>query len=435
MARVVYLAVFLGLAVFYYYLLGAGPSASEIMDLPWWRPRGWALRWEVLAPLVTLAQEPGAGRLIPVALFTLPPIAGVGLGMTLFRNPLARVLLLALGTTLAAFAFYGFLAPGIWAFFSWRWPAVTLAVALVLSSLILAPSLLRWARGLSPIGRATALCVVVLAVYLSSVEITGTNWALPANISPWPVVTMFGFLLFGYFAVAIHTAVGLGALLRSRVRGPAAISAGILASALLSGAATWLILSTPTVRTMVSIGLLGAIAAFIVLFRETDPADAASRGWNQLGAAALVVSLILLSDQAASRDLAGARNHVAPIVLDALQAYWETNHSYPDSLQNLVPDYLEEIPRPRVGLIQHEGERFLYTNLGDSFLLEFAGAKWVQCAYSPPYQGLELDFRDPNGADPNAFAPTMPDVAAGTEDPETALEGSWSCDPALPRLW
>lgn len=435
MARVVYLTVFLGLAVFYYYLLGAGPTPSEIMDLPWWRPRGWALRWEVLEPLVTLAQEPGAGRLIPAALFALPPIALIGLGIALFRNPLARVLLLALGTTLAAFSFYGLHAPGIWGFFSWRWPAVTLSMALILASLILAPSLFRWARGLSLIARAAALSAVVLVVYLSSVEITGTNWALPANISPWPVITMFGFLLFGYFAVAIHTAVGLGALLRARVRGPAAISAGILASALLSGAATWLILSTPTVRTMVLTGLLGAIAASIVLVRDTDPADAASRGWNQLGAAALVVSLILLSDQAASRDLAGARNRVAPIVLDALQAYWETNQDYPDSLQSLVPDYLEEIPRPRVGLIQHEGERFLYTNLGDSFVLEFAGAKWVQCAYSPPYQGLALGFGDPNGADPNAFAPAMPDVAAGAEGLEATLAGSWSCDPTLPRLW
>jgi hypothetical protein len=217
--------------------------------------------------------------------------------------------------------------------------------------------------------------------------------------------------------------------------GTTSISAGILLAAFLSGTAAWLLLEAPSVRVVVTIGLLGAIAASIVLVREADPGKAASRGREQLGAAALVFALILLSDQAASRDLAGARNRVAPIVLDALQAYREDHHGYPDRLENLVPDYLDEIPRPRVGVIQHEGERFLYTNLGDSFLLEFAGAKWVQCAYSPPYHEQDLGLDDPNGEDPNDLRQATPDVAAGAEGPALTLEGSWSCDPSLPRLW
>ena len=434
MVRAVFLAAFVALAVFYYYFLGAGPTLSDFMDLPWWKPRGWVLRWESLAPLRALAEESGPTRLAPAALIALPPLALMGVGIALFRSAVMRVLLLALGTALAAFSFYGQLAPGIWGFFSWRWPAVTFCMALVLSSLLLAPSLLRSALRLPILGRAAALAAVATVVYLASVEITGTNWELRSNISPWPAITMFGFLLFGYLAVAIHGAVGLGVLLRTRLSGPMSVATGILLAAALSAAAAGLLFSSPTAQAVVVLGLLGAIGASLVLVRESEPGETAARGWSQLTAATLVFALIFVSDRAASRDLATARNQVAPAVLDALAAFREASDEYPDELEDLVPDYLAEVPRPRIGLIPHEGERFLYTNLGDSYLLEFACGKWVQCAYSPPYDADWWEEADSIDEDPNDFA-AAPDVAAGGEWAGGLLEGAWSCDPSLPRLW
>jgi hypothetical protein len=434
MVRAVFLTAFVALAVFYYYFLGTGPTAFDFMDLPWWRPRGWVLRWESLAPLWALADESGPLRLAPVALFALPPLALMGMGIALFRGAVMRVLLLALGTALAAFSFYGQLAPGIWGFFSWRWPAVTFCMALVLASLLLAPSLFRSALRLPVLGRAAALAPVAVVVYLASVEITGTNWELRANISPWPVITMFGFLLFGYLAVVIHAAVGLGALLRTRLSGPMSVSAGILLAAVLSGAAAGFIFSAPGLAALVGIGLCGAIGATLVLARESEPGETLARGWSQLAAAALVLVLIFVSDLAARRDLATARNEVAPVVLDALAAFREATDGYPDELQDLVPDYLAEVPRPRVGPIRHDGERFLYTNLGDSYLLEFACAKWVQCAYSPPYDADWWQEAEPGEEDLNDLG-AGPDVAAGGDWSGGLLEGSWSCDPGLPRLW
>jgi hypothetical protein len=434
MVRAVFLTAFVALAVFYYYFLGTGPTPSDFMDLPWWRPRGWVLRWESLAPLWALADEPGPLRLAPVALFALPPLALMGMGMALFRSAVMRVLLLALGAALAAFSFYGQLAPGIWGFFSWRWPAMTFCMTLVLASLLLAPSLLRSALRLPILGRAAVLAAVAIVVYLASVEITGTNWELRANLSPWPVITMFGFLLFGYLAVVIHAAVGLGTLLRTRLAGPMSVSAGILLAAVLSGAAAGFIFSAPGLPALVVVGLCGALGAALVLARQSEPGETLARGWSQLSAAALVFVLIFVSDRAASRDLATARNEVAPVVLDALAAFREATDAYPDELQDLVPDYLAEVPRPRVGPIRHDGERFLYTNLGDSYLLEFACTKWVQCAYSPPYDAPWGGEAEPDEEDRDDLG-AAPDVAAGGDWAGGLLEGSWSCDPGLPRLW
>ena len=58
-------------------------------------------------------------------------------------------------------------------------------------------------------------------------------------------------------------------------------------------------------------------------------------------------------------------------------------------------------------LRREEGEAYAYVDLGDSYLLEFSNAMWVQCHYSPPYSDEEGEV----------------------------LEGSWSCEPRPPRLW
>jgi hypothetical protein len=432
MGRVIYVALFVATAVFYYYLLGTGPTPSEILELPWWRPRGWALRWESLSGLAALAEEEGPARVVPVLLFSLPPLALMGLGFGLFRSGAARVLLLALGTSLCAFSYYGLLAPGIWRFFSWRWPALIVLMSLTIWGLVLAPSLMRDTLRLPIAARVLALLVAAAAIFLPSVEVTGTDFELSLNISPWPVITMFGFLLFGYIIAALHAAVGLGAFLRSALRGPASIASGILLAGALAGLAPLLIFSDPTVGRSIGLGLAGALGACITLGSARSPEGAASRGRFHVGAAALVAALIYGSDQWAVWDQTRNRDRVAPPILDALEQYYEKNEVYPDDLEDLAPTYVAAIPTPRIGMIRHAGEQFLYTNLGDSYVLEFACAKWVQCAYSPPYRA-GYPGADPNSPDPNAGAgAAAPDVAAGEEE---SLEGAWSCEPRPPELW
>jgi hypothetical protein len=84
-------------------------------------------------------------------------------------------------------------------------------------------------------------------------------------------------------------------------------------------------------------------------------------------------------------------------------------------LAALVPKQLPAIEQPRIGWLDWDEEVFTYTDLGDSFLLEFAGPLWVQCAYSPPYEE-EVDEAEP-GAEPER------------------LEAAWSCQRKPPRLW
>jgi hypothetical protein len=433
MVRAVYLTAFFGLAVFYYYLLGAGPTPSEVLNLEWWRPRGWALRWESLQGLAALAEEPGALRLVPVILYSIPPAIGMIFGVRLFRSAVARVLLLALGTTLVAFAFYGHLAEGIWRFFSWRWAAVTLCMSLLVWGLILAPSLIRATLRLPMAGRIAALLVAVAAVYLPSVEITGTGWP-GLRLTPWPVIPVFGFLLIGYLIAALHAAVGLGALLRSSFAGPTSIAAGILLAAVLASLFSLGLFSEPTLRGGIVLGLLGAAGAAVVLFSATGRPEAAARGRYALAAGVLGLSLIFLSDRASIRDQMVNRDETAPIVLDALDRYYEANEAYPDRLEELAPDLIASVPNPRIGLIRHEGEEFIYTNLGDSYVLEFACAKWVQCAYSPGFGAGGWGGGDPNSADPNMGGATGPDVAGGPAEGRE-LEGAWTCDSRPPPLW
>ncbi len=96
---------------------------------------------------------------------------------------------------------------------------------------------------------------------------------------------------------------------------------------------------------------------------------------------------------------------------------------------------------------------FEYSNFGDSFALEFASAKWVQCAYSPPYSfasydDLEEDEEAVAGADDEVDAwekydtdvaaapePTSEDEALTRQLRDLGLEGSWNCPTEPPNLW
>ena len=112
---------------------------------------------------------------------------------------------------------------------------------------------------------------------------------------------------------------------------------------------------------------------------------------------------------------------MAPVVIAALEHYRKDFGRYPDELQNLVPNYLPAIPHAQVGWIRSPGEDLMYTNLGESFLLEFPGVVWVQCAYSPAMAAAEGDEEERASA-------------AGGADQEI-LAPAWSCASKPPRLW
>jgi hypothetical protein len=423
MARVLGLAALSLVAVLYYYAFGPVPTPSELGSLPWWRPRGWALRTEALAFAKQLRDAGGASRLAPVLLFSLPPAALAGYLLVAFRSALARVVIVALALTSAAFVYYGYLAEGIWRFFDWRAPAATASFFLLIAAIGFAPSLLRQAGRRGTAGLALAVAAAFLLLYLLSTEITGTNPELALNLSPWPVLTLFGLLLVGRSIAALHVAAGLGGWIAARTRGSRGgwLAAAIAAAA--GAAATAIAFFPPPPAAMVVFALVSAIYARVAFAGAGDRLGA---GRARFVAGAALAVAILLSNEAATRNQANTRDVMATGVVAALDGYRAANGSYPDSLEQLVPDHLAEVPRPRMGWIPNAHEEFTYSNFGDSFALEFASVQWVQCAYSPAY----LEAFDEGDLDDEGGVP--PDVASGEEP---GLKESWSCESRPPDLW
>ncbi len=428
--RIAYFAIFLALGAVYYEFLGAGPSPSEKPEnIAWYRPAGLALTMDSpwLAPLQRIAADVEQARhdgrfevrgLIPLGLFALPPMVLTVLGFLLFRSALARSAALTLGLTLLAFSYYGWLDPETWQDYSWRWPAVLLSTSAYISLFALAPAIVgsarqrsRWLQGLAAAG-------FVGSVYFLSTEVTGTNPELQWNLSPWPTLTLYGFLLVGLVLGVVHGAAGAGLLVRgmaptwARTALTAAVATGV--SALLrpipfaeGGALQYAVLALPAV-------------VLALLSGRRASGSGASAAIPFLMAAILIVGSIELGRWQGEYFLAKSRNGVAPVVIAALEHYRKDFGRYPDELQNLVPDYLPAIPHAQVGWIRSPDEDLVYTYLGESFLLEFPGVVWVQCAYSPAMAAAEGDEEERASA-------------AGAE--EEILAPAWSCESKPPRLW
>jgi len=247
MIRLVYLAGVTALAVVYYFGFGAGPSASEYLDdLEWWRPWGTAVRWLPLVGLTAMAREGLPQALAPLALFWAPPLALFAGGLALFRkSAAARAYLFFLALTMCIFVWYGYRAEQVWRFFEWRFAAVATAFAAIVSVILFSPSLLRGLATRSRVLALLAVAVAMAAIFVLSTEVTGTNSDMPFNISPWPIITLVGFLLVGATIAAAHASGGAAVWLQSRVWGVGGFAIGIALSAVVGLAAGWLIFSAP----------------------------------------------------------------------------------------------------------------------------------------------------------------------------------------------
>ena len=454
MIRILYVAVAALLAVFYYYFVGAGPGPSELFeDLEWWRPSGSLIRSDALLSLAELADRPGPERMVPVYLFWLPPLALTIGGLLLFKSAVMRTFFVWLGLVLGAIAYYGILADRVWSFFEWRFPATMASFVAILTVALFAPSLLRvltrtprWIAG-------SLLFALFAGVFLLQTEITGTDANMRFNISPWPVLTVFGMLLFGYCIASLHVAAGLGLWLSSRLKGAVGAGLGALTAAALAALASIYVFSDPPLTRVVLFAVLGAVYMLLAWSLAGGPrTPTAPSGLSRVAAGVLIVVMVGVANQFARANQTAARDETAQVVLLALEEYKKVNQEYPERLKHLVPDYLPELPRPRIGLIDHEDDEFSYSNFGDSYALEFASVQWVQCAYSPPYEFAAYDddeeYDEEDDGEMEAWEEYDVDVAAGPSASEVeeeralterlrnaGLEGSWNCPKEPPKIW
>jgi len=457
MLRFSYLGVFLLLAVAYYYVLGYGPTASEIYDeFAWWQPRGFVHRWLIFSGLSEMARAgDGAGRFLPVVLFGLPPVALTVLGFALFRNAAIRAWLFWLGLVTCAFTYYGLVGDKVWRFFEWRFALVVASFGAVLAICLFAPSLLRALRALPRVVAGAILLAFFALAFVLSTEVTGTDPNMRFNISPWPVVTVFGFLLTGYAIAAIHVGAGAGIYVAGKLSGGPA-QAAALGTALVAGAlCAYIPFNSPGVGQIAAMAIVCTIYA-AVAYSVIDPDDTkpTTSGLSRIAAGALLIAMIGISNQVAISNQLSARDETANELLVALNQYRDAHAAYPEKLRELVPEYLAEIPRPRIGLFRDEGDEFLYSKYSqEDFSLEFASVQWVQCAYSPPYEFATYEDDEDTRPYQDAVIPKDgpwetfddADVAAKelTEDERimaealeaAGLDGAWSCPEEPPKLW
>ncbi len=454
MIRFAYLAGATALAVVYYFGFGAGPSASEYLeDLEWWRPWGTAVRWLPLVGLTQMAREGLPQALAPLALFWGPPLALFAGGLALFRrSAAARAYLFFLALTMCVFVWYGYRAEQVWRFFEWRFAAVATAFTGIVSVVLFSPSLVHGLAARSRVLALAAVAAAVGAIFVLSTEVTGTNSDMPFNISPWPIVTLVGFLLVGATIAAAHASGGAAVWLQKRVGGFGGFALGIVLSLVVGLVSGWIIFSHP--YGWVGVALIATTYAFFCMgLASRAPSDAGRLGFYRFAAGAVLLLAIFGSYRIASLSQRAARDQTALDVLVALEAYKKDRATYPETLDELVPDYVAEVPRPAIGLIRDEDDRFAYSNYGDSYALEFASVLWVQCQYSPPYSFAAADpeelaeeeaEEEAGGGEveswetPDVSAPreqTADDLELAAKLAERGLEGSWSCPEEPPKLW
>ncbi len=421
----------LGYAALVYYGFGPYPTESPV---PWWQPRGFLTESILLAPF---GEDPAP----PIAAYFVPALLlAVGAFLTT-RSAILRALAVSGALATGLFLFYGLRFPGpqIWNFFGWRASGVMISMAALLGAALTAPWLTAaWLRQGWPVRLLVYLPLAAIVV-LTAVSSTGTNPALRFNLSPWPVVTVFGLDLLATIAAALLACIGL-ALAAWRVRGPIAV-VGVLVAAAIPGA--WVSLALPGGLWMLAAAIAIGIVALLVSTRSAGNLTMGARslaGYAALGAILLALPIF------AGRTWAGidyriTRDDRAQEIIDALADYYDREGYYPEELDELVEaDYLDTVPDPRIGVAPFHDEGFSYQNLGSDYLLEFAAPGWTQCHYSPPWEEdydeeeegyFEPVYDEPFEADPDA---ELGPAAAGLPAADEEFEVGGGLGPAAAGL-
>jgi len=422
-------AAALAWTVLVYY--GFGPYPTQV-HAPWWHPRGFLGDSAVLAPF-------GGRTDLAIAALAAPALALALGAFAASRSALVRLLALAAPLASGVFLFYGLRYPGpqIWRFFGWRGSAVMLAMALLTAAALLAPLLAAsWLRRGWALRGALYLPLAAL-VAASAASITGTDPELPFAVSPWPVLTVFGYDLVATLLAGLLACLGLAlAAWRLRARRPPLSVSGIAGA--LAIPALWLGLELPSGLWLLG----GALAVAGLALRLVAVAAGnltmglrSSAGYTAL-AALLLAGPLLVGRAWARIDYQLTREARAQTIIDALAAYYEREGLYPEALGELVEaGVLERVPKPQIGLAALAGAQFGYQNFGTDYLLEFASPGWTQCAFSPPWQN---EFEGENFLEPSEppdDAPSDAGLGPPEEEEPVALPGAWTCPSKPPELW
>jgi hypothetical protein len=426
--------IFALLALLYAFAIhhGIGP-APMTAELEWYQPRGFLIRWSWLAWAFETTRR-------AMLVLSLPALA---LGIAVFlsgRSAVARGLALSSIVATLLFVFYGDAAVRVWEFFHWRGSAVlaltSLVVGFALAAAFLAASWLR-------LGWALRL-LVYIPIFFSVVAFvrnaTGTDPNLPFAISPWPVVPVFAIEVGALFVMVwlLGAALGVGgiALARSRESGSAlapiaggiVLGIGVPVALLAMGSALSLLPFKAGSGTLGFVAVACAIAIALSSAIGARSPEALRVRTRHLAVGAALIALPLLTSQVWARwDYYWTREHRAREIIDAMERYLEKEDLYPDELEDLVKaGYLDEIPEPTIGFGFLYDGHFRYRSFGSSFILEFPAPRWVECAYTPPYDEDEED----DGADD--FDQTY---GLAEEDGGDSLDEAWSCPEKPPELW
>ena len=424
---------------------GIGPTPVKGATA-WWQPRGFLTNWLQATSLGLWIDSPRAGLLA----FSLPAALLLVALFATTRSALLRTIGVSalLAPLLFVFSGMGETRSMIWGFFGWRGSGVMVSTALVTAAALCAPLLAgSWLKLGWPLRVVTYLPVLALAVWVQR-DVTGTDPMLPFAISPWPVVSFFAMEIGAALIAAALSWValliaGFGAL-RSRPA-VALLALGVAAVT----PPVWVRLHLGVEMELLGVTLVLAALA-IAVSANGGPGQRAARGpriqaaTRAIAVGAILVALpILGGDFAVTRDYTVTRSQNAQRIIDALARYFQREHSYPETLKELVDAKdLAELPGPQVGF-GHSHDAFTYQNFGSSYILEFSAQRWMQCAYNPPWSdesaGSEEESHPstggPAGGDADANASAGAHEDAGDASDDERIHGAWSCPTKPPELW
>jgi hypothetical protein len=407
---------------------GIGPEPNGISP-PWYAPQNFLFDFELTLPIVENFSR--------AVLFIALPAGMLAIGVFLAtRSALARALAVSCVLGVLLLLFYGIVAPDVWVFFHWRGSAVILLTALSVGCAATSPWLAAsWLRLGWPVRAAIYAPVFVTVVALIR-NTTGTDESLRFAISPWPAISVFGIEVGAMFVSAGLLGVSLCLFSIDFARGRSGgrstlvqlggIALGLGAPLLLLAVGAWIEVLPFTLGFTTLFSVFGSCLIVLVAAAAGggDPEEALPRRARLAAVGGLLVGVPLVIGQVFARlDYHVTREIRAQAIIDGLESYLERETIYPESLEALVEaGDLASLPRPTIGFDALYDHDFRYRDFGMSFILEFAAPRWVECAYTPPYE-------DDEDGDDSAVS------AAGDDDDDDLSFGAWSCPSTPPKLW